>query len=76
MSKHEAVLALIPILPKLLQVRHIKSYQDKIKGKDNLRLIKFFTTRNELASSSAFEFDDTLKETLLLLILELLPISF
>ena len=40
MSKHEAVLALIPILPKFLQVHHIKSHQDKIKGKYNLTLPK------------------------------------
>ena len=38
MSEHEAVLALIPILPKFLQVCHIKSRQDKIKGKYNLTL--------------------------------------
>ena len=33
MSKHEAVLALIPILPKFLQFCHIKSHQDQFKGK-------------------------------------------
>ena len=38
MSKHEAVLALIPIHSKLLQVCHIKSHQDKVKEKDNLTL--------------------------------------
>ena len=38
MSEHEAVLALIHILPTFLQVRHIKSHQDKVKGKDNLTL--------------------------------------
>ena len=38
MSEHEAALALIPILPTLIQVRHIKSRQDKVKGKDNLTL--------------------------------------
>ena len=38
MTEHEAVLALIPILPIFLQVRHIKSHQDKVKGKDNLAL--------------------------------------
>ena len=38
MSEHEIVLALIPILPKFLQVRHIKSHQDKVKGNKNLTL--------------------------------------
>ena len=38
MSEHEIVLALIPILPKFLQVCHIKSHQDKIKGNENLTL--------------------------------------
>ena len=40
MSEHEAVLALIPILPTFLHVRHIKSHQDKVKRKDNLTLPK------------------------------------
>ena len=38
MSEHEAVLALIPILPNQLQVHHIKSHQDKVKEKKNLTL--------------------------------------
>ena len=38
MSEHEVVLALIPILATFLQVRHVKSHQDKIKEKDNLTL--------------------------------------
>jgi len=33
MSEHEAILALIPILPTTVHVRHIKSHQDKVKGK-------------------------------------------
>ena len=38
MSEHEAILALIPILPTTLHVRHIKSHQDKVIGKENLNL--------------------------------------
>ena len=38
MFEHEAVLALIPILPNQLKVRHIKSHQDKVKVKDNITL--------------------------------------
>ena len=38
MSEHEAVLALILILLKFFQARHIKSHQYKVKEKDNLTL--------------------------------------
>ena len=38
MSEHEAILVLIPILPKTLHVCHIKSHQDKVRGKENLTL--------------------------------------
>ena len=56
MFDHEVVLALIPILPTFLQVRHIKSRQDKVKGKDNLTL-------PEQVNSIADELADTYTTT-------------
>ena len=38
MSEHEAVISLIPIFMHQIQVRHIKSHQDKGKVKGNIKL--------------------------------------
>ena len=51
-SKHEAVLALIHIISKLLQVYHIKSHQNKVNGKDNLNVPeKLNSIADELADT-------------------------
>ena len=52
MSEHEAVFALNPILPKFLQVRQMKSHQNKVKLKEKLTL-------SEQLNSIADELADT-----------------
>ena len=52
MFEHEAVLALISILPKFLEIRHIKIHQNKVKGKENLTLHEQLNSiANELADT-------------------------